>query len=229
MLLRFTGLLAALAAHAAAAPPQASFPAPLDAALSEAEETPRARYSYTMTFEWQGADPIVARFEVQSRDWTLISGDPSQLPGEARKRFENVKKSESVPGGLLYADFREHLKQVRLIEETGSEAIYRFTPPEAEERDVPEDVDDQVRARLVVDTAQGHLALYEVRALQPVSPYPTASFDRFVVEQAFAPLPDGGPSVLRRLTVEQQGTRFFRDVDVAYTAYFSDFESVASD
>jgi hypothetical protein len=201
-------------------------PAPLDAALSQAEAQPDLRVSYTMRFEWPGEAPVVQRFDAAERRWTTIEGDAERLPDDAQDKLGNVMKSESVPGGLLYADFRKHLRDVQPVEETEDRLVYSFIPPEAEDRDVGAEAEAAVRARLYVAKDGGRLARYEVRGLKPFKPLPVARMEEFVVEQDFERLGEDGPALLTRLYSRQKGERFFRKVDTEFTATFSDFEIV---
>ena len=208
----------------------AAFPAPLDSALSDAETTPKLRLSYSMRYEAPGEAPVTLRFDAQTRYWSVVEGDPGALSKNAREKLNNIKKSESVPGGLLYADFRKYLRAVEALEETETQLIYRFLPPEAEGEDAADDAEEVMRARLYVDKADGKLARYEVVGLKPFKPLPVAKMEEFVVEQDFERLEENGekngPAVLVRLRSRQKGERFFRKVDTDFTAHFFDFERV---
>ena len=92
-------------------------PAPLDQALSEAEDSGKLRFSYTQEFIWPGHEPIIERFDAASGDWTLISGKPEKLDKKGKKKLKNWKRIESAPGELLYADYRSTFKETKLVEE----------------------------------------------------------------------------------------------------------------
>lgn len=196
---------------------------PIDAALTEAEELNGLRFSYTMTFEWPGEAPVSVRYDAEAKRFSTLSGNPDALSGPARQKLKNIKKSESVPGGLLYADFRDYLDDITLVEETDEQYIYRFIPSQVDEDDVTGTADDVVRARLYVSKNDDRLARYEVKGLQPFKPNPASKMEEFEVVQEFERLGEDGPAVLRRLYSKQKGERFFRDVDTEFTATFSDF------
>ncbi|MEM9423083.1 MAG: hypothetical protein AAF986_11415, partial [Pseudomonadota bacterium] len=165
--LPFLYSLAVMTGYSHASP----LPVPLDTALTQAEATPKLRLSYSMRYEAPGEHAVTLRFDAQTRKWSVLEGDPKSLSRQAREKLGNVKKSESVPGGLLYADFRKHLRAVELIEETEAQHIYRFLPPEAEEQEAAKNVEAVMRARLYIDKAEGTLARYEVVGLAPFKPF----------------------------------------------------------
>ncbi|WP_370338510.1 hypothetical protein [Parvularcula marina] len=199
---------------------------PIDAALSEAEAEAGLRYSYTMKFEWPGEAPITVRYDAGRDRWSTLDGNPDALPREAKKKLGNIKKSESEPGGLLYADFREYLDDITLVNETDDQYIYRFIPSQVDEDDVTGTAEDVVRARLYVAKDDQRLARYEVKGLKPFKPNPAAKMEEFEVVQEFERLGENGPAVLRKLYSRQKGEQFFRSVDTEFTATFSDFEKV---
>lgn len=201
-------------------------PVPLDQALAEAEQTPKLKISYTMRFEWPGAPAITTRYDARTEDWTILQGNQDALPGPARQKLRNVQKSESRPGGLLYADFREYLTQIELFQETDEQWIYSFIPPEADENDVSAGAEASIHARLYIDKEKSILKRYQVRAIEPVRPVPMVKLEEFVVEQDFERLGPDGPAVLVRLYSKQKGRRVFRQVDTEFTATFSDFEII---
>ena len=200
--------------------------APIETALSDAEAEASLRFSYTMTFEWPEAAPVTVRYDAAAREFTTIGGDPEALPRTARQKLENVKRSESKPGGLLYADFRGYLDDITPVDETPDQMIYSFIPSQVGEDEMTAEGDAAVRARLYVDKADAHLARYEVRGLQSFKPNPATRMEEFVVEQDFERLGGDGPAVLVRMYSKQKGERFFRKVDTEFTATFSDFEKV---
>lgn len=206
--------------------PAPPLPAPLDTALAEAEATPALRFSYTMRFEWPGAPAITERFDAPTRSWTVVEGRRADLPRQARDKLNKIKNGESIPGGLLYADFRPHLRAVVPAAHTDTQYVFAFIPPEAADEPSAQQAEETVRARLYIDKAQGHLARYEVRGLRPFKPLPVTQMEEFLVIQDFERLGDTGPAVLVRLRSRQKGERFFRKVDTDFTAYFSDFVQV---
>lgn len=198
----------------------------IEQALTDAESHPRLRFSYTMTFETPGNPPIVQRFDASTKKWTTLSGDPKKLPKEAAQKLRNVMKSESVPGGLLYADFRPYLNHITYRETEDGQFVYAFVPPEANKNESVEELEGTLRARLYVDPTTNQLMRYEVRALRPFKPMPVAKLEEFAVVQDFEPLGENGPSVLRRLYSRTKGTRAFRKIDTEFTATFSDIQLV---
>ncbi|MEM9233381.1 MAG: hypothetical protein AAGA69_03985 [Pseudomonadota bacterium] len=207
-------------------PSHAADTKPIDAALSEAEKNDRLRLSYTMKFQWPGEVPVTVRYDAAAKRFSTLEGDEDALPREARQKLRNIKKSESEPGGLLYADFRKHLDDITLLEETEENYIYRFIPAQVDEDDVTDTAQDVVRARLIVSKEDNRLARYEVKGLQEFKPNAAARMEEFEVVQEFERLGEDGPAVLVRLYSRQKGEQFFRKVDTEFTATFSDFEPV---
>lgn len=202
----------------------APLPAPVDAALREAEATPKLQVSFSMRFAAAGNAPVTMRFDARTRDWTTLDGDMRQLSPDAQQKLRNVMKSESAPGGLLYADFRPHLTEVMPAGQTAEgHNAYTFVPPEAAGKKTA-DAANLFRTR--IEIADGVLVLYEVRALQPVSPMPMTRFDTFLVRQEFARISAEGPVLLSRMVNEQRGQRVGKTVDVAFTASFFDYEII---
>ncbi|ADM09366.1 hypothetical protein PB2503_06502 [Parvularcula bermudensis HTCC2503] len=201
-------------------------PAPLNDVLRDAEDRGALKISYTMRFDWPGASPVTARFDATTSQWQLLAGDPEDLPAPAREKFQNVQRSESRPGGLLYGDFRPYLADIALIEETETHFLYSFVPTQIGDAAAREPEQDILRTRLIVTKDTPHLTLYEVRGLRPFKPNPATKMEEFVVTQRFAPLGEDGPVVLRELYSRQKGDRFFRPVDIEFTATFSAFTAI---
>lgn len=213
-----------LGGAAIAQPPGAS--ERIDAIFGAAEATPDLAFSFTMTFEVPGAPPLVQRFDAATGAWQPIEGDPDTLPDAARQKLRNVMKSETKPGGLLYADFRQHLDDITFDRAEDGQWVYAFVPPEARGRDVGEELDEVMLARLYVDPDTDILARYEVRARKPFKPMPVAKLDEFVVVQEFARLGGTGPAVLTRMYSRTKGRRAFRPIDTEFTATFTDVVAV---
>lgn len=200
--------------------------APIETALSEAEAKEGLKLSYTMKFEWPGEAAVTVRYDAEERRFSTLSGKIDALPKYARQKLENIKKSESKPGGLLYADFRSYLDAITFEEETPDQYIYSFIPSQVDEDDMTGDTQDVVRARLYVSKTDDILERYEVLGLRPFKPNAAAKMEKFEVVQDFERLGDNGPAVLTRLYSRQKGERFFRKVDTEFTAYFYDFEEI---
>ncbi|MEM9989760.1 MAG: hypothetical protein AAF723_09615 [Pseudomonadota bacterium] len=200
----------------------------MDQALTEAEAHKNLQVSYTMTFEWPGEPIVKQRYNAQTENWSLLEGAPDTLPPSAQTKLRNVQKSESKIGGLLYADYRPYLTDVALINETDTQYIYQFIPPEANKRDLPEDIHQRVHARLTVQKSPPTLLRYEVKALEPLSPYPLVEMEEFVVDQTFTRQGENGLPLLTKLTSKQKGKRPFKKIDTEFTATFSDFEVLTS-
>lgn len=226
-MIQFRMLAAALfflALTDAARADRSAMPAELDAALAAAERTPDMKLSFTLRFQWPDAPEIVQRFDAATKSWTTLDGDPGALSAAARKAFDVVKRTESKPGGLLYADFRPYLKDVELVEESDRQAVFSFSSPEADR--VSSEAREAVEARLVLDRESGLLTRYSVRALAPFKPLPVARVDEYLYELAFAPLAAGGPAVTTEIRKFAKGRRMGARIDEAYTAFFSDFDVV---
>lgn len=188
-------------------------PAPLETAFSEAQAHKDLVVSYTMAFSWRGAPPVTARFDAASNAWTDIAGDASALPPEAQRKFRNWKKSESVAGGLTYADYVGELDEVSLEEETPEALVYRFAAPGGE----------SIRTRLIYDRAAAGLSFYSVEATRAFKPDPTARLETFAFQQTFARVLEGAPPLMTRVKWKARGQRLLSRVDEDYEIVFSDF------
>ncbi|MGF1543136.1 MAG: hypothetical protein ACFB00_01275 [Parvularculaceae bacterium] len=211
----------AIAALAGAAQAQ-DLPAPVDAALDEAEALAETRVSYTMTFEWENEPPVVARYDAPADDWTIVEGDPEALSGAGPKKFRTWSRVESEPGGLLYADYRPHLRNVTRLEETDATTVYEFTSPQT-----PDDLDEvreKLETRLVVDNEDGRLATYAIRALEPFKPNVASKLSEFEFVQNFERPAPGAPALMTYVKWRAKGRRVFSDVDESYVVRFDDFE-----
>ncbi len=213
-----------LALTDAALADRSAMPAELDAALAAAERTPDLKLSFTLRFQWPDAADITQRFDATTKSWTTLEGDPGSMSAAARKAFDVVKRTESKPGGLLYADFRPYLKDVELVEETDRQAVFSFSSPEADR--VSSEARESIEARLVLDRESGLLTRYSVRALSPFRPLPVARIDEYIYELDFEPLAAGGPAVMTQIRKLAKGRRLGARVDEQYTALFSDFAIV---
>jgi len=205
------------------APASASdLPEPVDRALREAEAQKKLRVSYTMTFRWRGAPEIVTRYDAREDRWSVLKGSPDALDDNGRKKFETYKRVESKPGGLTYADYRDHLDNVVRDGENGKLITYDFVSPQT-----PGDLE---KARTLVDTEiaidkthQG-LVRYQVRAKRAFKPNPVSKLDDFEFVQTFERRLDATPPLMTRVYWRAKGKRLFSSVDEEYTVLFSDFE-----
>ncbi len=199
-----------------------ALPEPVDRALREAEAQNKLRVSYTMTFRWRGAPEIVTRYDANQDRWSVIKGSPDGLDENGRKKFETYKRVESKPGGLTYADYRDHLDSVVRDGEDGKLITYDFVSPQT-----PGDLE---KARTLVDTEiaidKTHLGLvrYQVRAKQAFKPNPVSKLDDFEFIQTFERRLDATPPLMTRVYWRARGKRLFASVDEEYTVLFSDFE-----
>ncbi len=202
----------------------AAMPPGLDAALAEAERTPDMKVSFTLRFQWPDETDIVQRFDAALQSWTTLEGDPDMMSNAARKALNVVKRTESKPGGLLYADFRPYLKDIALIEETDERAVFSFSSPEADR--LSASAKEAVEARIILDRNTGFLTRYSVRALAPFKPLPIARVDEYLYELDFAPIKAGGPAATTRIHKFAKGRRMGARIDEQYTVLFSDFAIV---
>ena len=203
-----------------------AMPPVLDKVLTEAEATPATRISYTMRFTWRDEAPVTLRYDADEKEWSALDGDPKALPRTAQKKLKNVKKSESTPGGLLYADFRDYLRDVRPLGTEKDETVLTFRPKQVDADEMTADGQANVQARLYVDQDTNTLRRYEVIGLHPFKPNMATKMEAFEVIQDFERLGDDGPAVLVRLKSVQKGERLFKEIDTDFVATFSDFEIV---
>ena len=198
------------------------FPGPVETALQSAESQAGLRVSYTMVFQWPGVLDIVQRYDANLDQWTPISGDPSQLDANGAKKFRTYKRVESKPGGLTYADYRSHLRDVRLISEDDGALVYSFLSPQT-----PGDVVEAakvVETRLVIDRTSNALTRYSVKALQPFKPNVASKLEEFDFQQDFEKVLPNAPALMTRVYWRAKGRRAFSNVDETYTVLFRDFE-----
>ncbi len=199
-------------------------PAPLDTALSEAEANDKMRFSYTQTFTWVGTEPIVERFDAATKKWTLISGSPDNLPKKARKKHKNWRKGESIPGGLLYADYRSSFKNIQLTEETEETLFYSFTAGQADSDKLDENPGDNIFTQTTVRKDDNTMTSYQIKALQGFKPNPVSRLDEFVFEQFFDRPDPTLPAVMTKVYWRAKGKQMMSSVDEEFTITYSDFE-----
>ena len=152
--------------------------------------------------------------DLKGEAWTAATLG-ADLDAAARAKFANWKRSESVPGGLTYADYADHLDDVALASENGETLVYRFAAAGAKSGDA--------ETRLVFDRRTGGLVGYRVAALAPIRPDPATRLETFVFEQTFARVVDDAPPLMTHVRWRAAGTRAFRRVDEDYEIDFSDF------
>ena len=203
---------------------QNTLPPLLDKALKEAEAQSDLRVSYTMTFLWPGEEDIVSRYDAKQKNWSLISGNPKALPRKARSKYNKFKRIESVPGGLVYADYRGSIKSAMQVEENSEEIAFSFTSPQTPS-DI-EDLSDTVRTRLIVDRRDNIMSEYSIHALKPFSRGPALSMNEFSYVHTFERVFEDTPPLMTKAYCNAKGRRFFSTIDEEYTLLFSDFQKV---
>lgn len=203
-----------------------ALPTPLDAAFQEAEARQDVRVSYTMTWQWRGAEDVVERYDAKTDRWTVVQGNPKALSRAARKKLKTYKRIESVPGGLFYADYRSQLKGVVLDRETEDKYFYNFKAGQADSKDLEAGAEQKVQTRIEVRKEDGAMLLYSVKALTPFKPNAVSSLDIFIFEQNFERPSPEYPPVMTRVYWKAVGSRVFSEVDEEYTVLFSNFEFV---
>jgi len=194
----------------------------IDQALREAEAHDDFCASYTMAFQWKNEERITARFDGARNSWTILEGDIANLSKAARKKFHKYQRLESRRGGLVYADYRDHMSGFRETEETATAITYNFTAPQA-----PKSVgDESVTAKLILDKKAGHINLYSIRANKPFKPNPASKLDEFIFEQTFERYAPDQPAVMTKVHVRAKGTRLLGKIDEDFDVKFYDFVEV---
>ena len=223
-------LLVAMTAFAAAAmiaPASAStLPSPLEAAISEAEQAGKLRFSYTQTFVWRDNAPVVDRYDAVTDSWTRISGSPDGWDNPGPKKLRNWTRIESRPGELLYADYRDSFSGVELVEETDSKFVYSFSAGQDNNEDLDEGVGDKVLTRAEVTKGDNALTTYIIRATEGFKPNAVSRLDEFIFEQTFERPAPGVAPVMTKVYWKAVGRQVLSKVDEEYTIYYSDFELV---
>ena len=179
-----------------------------------------------MTWKWEDQPEVVERYDARTDSWTLVSGDPDALDRNGRKKLKTYKRVESVPGGLLYADYRDSLKGVTLDQETDEAYLYNFVAGQADDADLEDGADEKVNTRIKVSKDDGAMQLYSVKALTPFKPNAVSKLDKFIFEQNFERITPDTPPVMTRVYWRAQGKQVFSSVDEEYTVLFSDFEII---
>ncbi len=222
-------MLCAITTHAAAlveptANSSTSLPIPVDRALRVAELDGDVRISFTMRFQWANDIVIVQRYDAVTKKWTILEGNPDLLTRRGRERLKKYKKLESKPGGLLYGDYRDSLKDVFLAKETEQTLTYSFSSPQA-----PSSLDKQkntIATELVIDRQEGWMRKYSIIALKPFKANPVSRMDALTFTQIFAKPVENGPVVLTEFYCRMKGKNAFIKVDDEFSIKFSDFEIV---
>ncbi|WP_425409915.1 hypothetical protein [Hyphococcus sp.] len=199
---------------------QDSLPAPVDTALREAEAVSDLRVSFTMEFQWMGGLTVVERYDAGRDEWAPVSGDKTALSDNARDNLEKYKQLESAPGGLIYADYRDHLSNVRLTDETADTLTYSFSSPQAPDMDG----ESPVRTQLIIDKDRQELMLYSVRSLRSFKPGALAKINDLVFRQRFERKIQGAPPLMTHFYWRMKGERMFGAVNKEFSMRFSDFQ-----
>ncbi|GJL92126.1 hypothetical protein [Hyphococcus sp.] len=160
------------------------------------------------------------RYDAGRNAWTLVSGDKAALSDKAQDNLEKYKRLESQPGGLIYADYRNHLTNVRLSNEDSNALTYSFSSPQAPA------VDDgsSIRTRLVIDKRRQELKLYSVRSLRPFKPGALAKIDAFIFRQRFERKIPDAPPLMTHFYLRMKGGRMFRSIDTEFSMRIFDFQ-----
>ncbi|WP_306250276.1 hypothetical protein [Parvularcula sp. IMCC14364] len=200
-------------------------PAPLEAAVSEAEAQDQRRFSYTQTFIWRDFPPVVDRYDASTDSWTRISGTTDGWDNPGPKKLRNWTRIESRPGELLYADYRGSFSGVKLIEETDETYTYSFTAGQENNEDL-QDAEKNVLTRAVVDKGDQSIKSYLIKATQGFKPNAVSRLDEFVFEQTFERPAPGVAPVMTKVYWKAVGRQVLSKVDEELTIYYSDFEVV---
>ncbi len=201
-----------------------SLPLPVENALSAAEVHQNLRASFTIKFVWENDIEIIERYDAISQAWTPISGNKERLSRRGRERLRKYKKLEAKPGGLLYSDYRDNLKNVALKEKTSQALIYKFSSPQ-----IPRHIrspENYIKTELILDPNEGWIRKYLVTTLRPFRKSITSNLSAFSFEQEFnKPFPNG-PALMTRLYCRLKGNNAFVKVDEEFSIDFYDFKII---
>ncbi|MEO0612268.1 MAG: hypothetical protein AAFY83_02980 [Pseudomonadota bacterium] len=220
------GLIAATTPNVRAQPAPDSIPEPVAQALAKAEARADLQVSFTMAFRWFEDPPVVNRYDASSQRWTVIAGSPDALPAAARKKLKTYKRLEAQPGGLTYADYRQHLQDITLVEEIPARLVYTFVSAQLPKSMV--NLNERVRTRLVIDRETGDLKTYLVEALAPFRANVMSSLNDFYFTQEFEKVFPDTPALMTRMHWRAKGKRFLQTINEDFEIIFSDFVLVTA-
>lgn len=221
-----TCILSALALLNIVASAQERLPVSIDKALQEAEAVSDLKLNFTITFRWPGIEDIVQRYDATRNEWTPVSGNPEDLNATGRRKLQAYKRLESAPGGLVYADYREHIMDVTLLDDSKDQkqGIHHYSFVSPRTPDFVKGSEELVKSRLSLDTNSGGLTKYSIEAMQPFRPNPMSRLEEFTFDQTFERIFADTPPLMTSLYWRAKGKRFFSTVDEEFTILFSDFE-----
>jgi hypothetical protein len=184
-----------------------------------------SEWAYTRT-KVENGSTIVERFDPAGDDggWTLVEVDGKAPSNKQLKKYAakiDQRESRDHPGEI---DFRDivNVDTVTLVEETATDATYRFEPAPDEEDDA--DPSAFLEGTLAVDKRESFVKSLELASIEPFSPATGVKINKMRVTMKFTLLDDGARTAIRELSQSVEGRLFgIKRISQASTVTFSDF------
>ena len=201
-----------------------TMPKVVDEALSWAEFETDCAMSFSLRFKWKLLEAVTWRYEVADKTWRELEGDSFSLPKAARKKLKTWKSNESKPCGLIYYDFREHMKNVHMTKTEGYNTHYSFNMAKAPKRSHAS-VDTNITI-YAPDGAIPILTQYRITAIEAFKPSSFVKLELFNFDNRFEAVFPDYPPLLTNVVWKAKGSRGLRSVNEDFKIEFCDFEKL---